>query len=134
LLSGERHFSTVRHARPSARGAGRRSGTSSHAKTIAQHPPRAWCVASRANLRADGREGSTMRGRLSVVAGTVLGVTVAASTAMADVTGSFDGSLVATPLASTPGAAVFSQTGRAVIGTIALPADLPTFGGAYLVH
>ena len=75
-----------------------------------------------------------MRRGVRVVAGLVLGVSVAARPVRADVTGTFDGNLVATTLASIPGAAVFSQTGRAVIGTVALPADLPTFGGAYLVH
>jgi hypothetical protein len=75
-----------------------------------------------------------MRRGLSALAGPVLGVMIATSPALADVTGSFDGNLVATTVAATAGAAVFAQTGRSVIGTVALPADLPTFGGAYLVH
>jgi hypothetical protein len=75
-----------------------------------------------------------MRRGLNALAGLALGVTTTASSALADVTGTFDGSLVATTVAATAGAAVFAQTGRSVIGTVALPADLPTFGGAYLVH
>jgi len=61
-------------------------------------------------------------------------VTLAAAPARADVTGSYDGNL--TPKKTTPSAAsaVFTQTGTAVSGTIALPADLTSFGGAYLVQ
>jgi hypothetical protein len=60
--------------------------------------------------------------------------TLAAASALADVTGSYDGSL--TPKKTTPSAAsaVFTQTGTAVSGTIALPANLTSFGGAYLVQ
>jgi hypothetical protein len=57
-----------------------------------------------------------------------------ASAARADVTGSFDGSLAWKQRALTPSAAAsLSQVGKSVTGTVALPADLPTFGGAYLV-
>ena len=75
--------------------------------------------------------------RRMVVAGA--GIAMAACLALgrearADVTGSFDGSLtgkkIAQPLAAS---AVFSQVDRGVSGTVALPGDLATFGGAYLV-
>jgi hypothetical protein len=60
---------------------------------------------------------------------------VAVPPARGDVTGSFDGSLTAKKLAQPPSAAAtFSQSGKLVTGTVALPADLPTFGGAYLVN
>ena len=59
---------------------------------------------------------------------------VGVSTAHADVTGSYDG--VLTPKDSTESIAaaiVLSQTDKAVSGTVALPADLASFGGEYLV-
>ena len=59
----------------------------------------------------------------------------AASSARADLSGSFDGTLaakgVAAPIAV---AAAVSQVGRVANGTIALPADLAGLGGAYLVQ
>jgi hypothetical protein len=62
----------------------------------------------------------------------MLGVVVALATAHADVTGSSDGQItgkkVAQPIAA---AAVFSQSGRVVSGTVAIAGD---FAGAYLVH
>ena len=64
----------------------------------------------------------------------VLGTLAAATVARADVTGSYDGGL--TPKKSTEpvaASAVFTQTDTAVSGTVALPADLETFGGEYLV-
>jgi hypothetical protein len=57
-----------------------------------------------------------------------------ASMARADVTGSYDGTL--TPKDSTvpvAAAVVFSQIDKAVTGTVALPGDLASFGGEYLV-
>jgi hypothetical protein len=59
---------------------------------------------------------------------------IGASIAGADVTGSYDGGLV--PKNSTESiaaAAVFSQAGTTVTGTMALPRDLLSFGGEYLV-
>jgi len=56
------------------------------------------------------------------------------ATAHADVTGSYDGGL--TPKKSTEtiaAALVLRQTDRTVTGTLALPADLESFGGAYLL-
>jgi hypothetical protein len=54
--------------------------------------------------------------------------------ARADVTGSFDGNLTSKQSAVTLSvAATLAQFGKSVTGTVALPADLPTFGGAYLV-
>jgi len=65
-----------------------------------------------------------------ILVGALLGVT----TAYGDVTGSYDGTLL--PKKSTESlaaAAVFSQAGKLLSGTVALPADLVSFGGAYLV-
>jgi hypothetical protein len=64
----------------------------------------------------------------------VLGSLIGASVAGADVTGSYDGTLI--PKKSTEAlavAAVLAQTDTLVAGTVALPADLLSFGGAYLV-
>ena len=64
----------------------------------------------------------------------VLGALFGAAMAHADVTGSYDGGL--TPKKSTEAiaaAAVFAQLDKTVTGTVALPAGLETFGGAYLV-
>ena len=59
---------------------------------------------------------------------------IRASGAGADVTGSFDGSLTSKKRTLVPiAAATLSQAGKSVTGTVALPANLPTFGGAYLV-
>ncbi len=67
--------------------------------------------------------------------GLLLTSTVAVPMARADVTGSFDGNLAVKKLPQPlSAAAVLSQTGKAVTGTVALPADLATFGGAYLVY
>ena len=60
--------------------------------------------------------------------------TLAAVSAHADVTGSYDGSLTPKKTAASAASAVFTQTATAVSGTIALPADLASFGGAYLVQ
>jgi hypothetical protein len=56
--------------------------------------------------------------------------------ARADVTGSFDGTLSSPKklAQSIAVAAVMTQSGKVLGGTVALPADLATFGGAYLVH
>jgi len=72
----------------------------------------------------------SMRIRSGVLLAGLLSVTAA----HADVTGSYDGTL--TPKKSTDtlaAAAVFAQTDKLVSGTVALPADLLSFGGAYLV-
>jgi len=66
--------------------------------------------------------------------GACLGAVLAVSSARADVSGSYDGA--ATPKKSTetiPVAAVFAQSDKLVTGTLALPADLETLGGAYLL-
>jgi hypothetical protein len=53
----------------------------------------------------------------------------------ADVTGSFDGALTAKKLAQGPSAAAtFTQSGKLVTGTVALPGDLAGFGGEYVVN
>jgi hypothetical protein len=65
-----------------------------------------------------------------ILSWTLIGV----PTAQADVTGSYDGGL--TPKGSTAliaTAAVFSQVEKVVMGTVALPSDLASFGGEYLV-
>ena len=75
-----------------------------------------------------------MTGSWKVCGGLLLGALVGASAARADVTGSYDGGL--TPKKATEAiaaSAVFSQLDKAVSGTVALPADLVSFGGAYLV-
>lgn len=75
-----------------------------------------------------------MGGSRKVWSGLLLGALVGASAARADVTGSYDGDL--TPKKATEAIAassVFSQLDRTVSGTVALPADLVSFGGAYLV-
>jgi hypothetical protein len=59
--------------------------------------------------------------------GVLLNGLVGASLAQADVTGSYDGGL------TIAAAAVFSQIDKAVTGTVALPSDLESFGGEYLV-
>jgi hypothetical protein len=68
--------------------------------------------------------------------GTVLlGTLAVARPALGEVTGSFDGSLASARLAGPLAvAAVLSQTGRTVTGTVALPGDPSAFGGAYLVN
>lgn len=68
-------------------------------------------------------------------AGVLVGSLVLTRVAAADVTGSFDGSLASAKLGAPMSvAAVLSQTGRAVTGTVALPGDPSAFGGAYLVY
>ncbi len=70
-----------------------------------------------------------------IVVGIVAGIAAAAGLARADVTGSYDGSVaVKKPASTVATSAVFSTAGKLVNGTIALPADLPTYGGtAYIV-
>ena len=60
-------------------------------------------------------------------------LTVAVS-ARADVTGSYDGTLTPKKTEPVAASAVFTQTDTALSGTVALPADLATFGGAYIVQ
>jgi hypothetical protein len=64
----------------------------------------------------------------------LLGTLATVAAARADVTGSYDGGLTAKkstePIAAS---ATFTQSDTAVSGTVALPADLESFGGAYLV-
>ena len=61
----------------------------------------------------------------------LLGSLAVASVARADATGSFDGTLsgkkIPAPIAAS---AVFTVNGKFITGTVALPADLATFGGA----
>jgi hypothetical protein len=67
--------------------------------------------------------------------GVLVGGLLFAGAAGADVKGSFDGSLASAKLAQPMAvAAVLSQAGRAISGTVALPGDPALFGGAYLVH
>ena len=68
-------------------------------------------------------------------AAALAGAVAMARPAGADVTGSYDG-MLSNPqkLAQTIAVgAVMSQSGRALSGTVALPADVQIFGGAYLV-
>jgi hypothetical protein len=66
--------------------------------------------------------------------GVLVGSLVLTRAALADVTGSFDGSLASAKLGTPMSvAAVLSQAGRTVTGTVALPGDPSAFGGAYLV-
>ena len=69
-----------------------------------------------------------------ILGGVLVGCLLGPSVAAADVTGSYDAGL--TPKGSTDAiaaAAVLSQVDKAVTGTVALPGDLETFGGQYLV-
>src|SRR5262249_16474340 len=62
-------------------------------------------------------------------------VVLVAQAAGAQLHGSFDGMIVGKKLPQGYAAsAVFTQNGKLANGTMALPADLPTFGGAYLVQ
>lgn len=64
----------------------------------------------------------------------LLGSFAAVAAAHADVTGSYDGTITGKKLAEPiAAAAVFTESDTAVTGTVALPADLETFGGEYLV-
>ena len=68
--------------------------------------------------------------------GMLLGALAMALPARADVTGSFDG-MLSNPkklAQSIRVAAAMTQSGNVLGGTVALPADLATFGGAYLVQ
>ena len=64
----------------------------------------------------------------------LLATLAAAVSAHADVTGSYDGTLTPKKTAAIAASAVFTQTSTALSGTIALPADLASFGGAYIVQ
>jgi hypothetical protein len=58
-----------------------------------------------------------------------------ARSARADVTGDYDGTLTAKKAPQPMSvSATFTPAGKTVTGTIALPADVATFGGEYLVH
>jgi hypothetical protein len=71
----------------------------------------------------------------TVQVGMLVGSMVVARVAGADVKGSFDGALASAKLAQPMQvAAVLSQAGRSITGTVALPGDPALFGGAYLVH
>jgi hypothetical protein len=59
-------------------------------------------------------------------------VVASGGSARAQVVGSFEGSL-AGKAGTVPVAAVFKQVERIVSGTVALPGDLETFGGEYLI-
>jgi hypothetical protein len=64
----------------------------------------------------------------------LLAALAAAVPARADVTGSYDGTLTPKKTAAISASAVFTQTDTSLSGTVALPADLATFGGAYIVQ
>ena len=64
----------------------------------------------------------------------LLATLTAAISARADVTGSYDGTLTPKKTAASAASAVFTQTDTAVTGTVALPAELEAFGGAYIVQ
>lgn len=66
--------------------------------------------------------------------GVLAGALTVATVGHADVTGSYDGTLTAKKAAPVAAAATFTQSGKLVSGTVALPLDLATFGGAYLMH
>lgn len=55
------------------------------------------------------------------------------SPAWGQLEGTFEGTSTARASGSVAVAAVFKQVGRVVTGTVALPGELPTFGGEYLV-
>ena len=62
-------------------------------------------------------------------------VVLVAQAADAQLHGSFDGTIVGKKLPQSYAAsAVLTQNGKLANGTVALPADLPTFGGSYLVQ
>jgi hypothetical protein len=70
----------------------------------------------------------------SVWSAACCGVLVVASAAWADVTGSYDGSLVPKKSTETIAvSAVLSQSEKVLAGTMALPATLESFGGPYLL-
>jgi hypothetical protein len=76
----------------------------------------------------------TMKTRLVGSMSTVLALAIGAAPAAADVTGSYDGAVTAKKLpAPVAIAAVFSQAGTGLSGTVALPADVAVVGGEYLV-
>jgi len=69
-----------------------------------------------------------------VGSGALWGAVLAASVVQADVTGSYDGSVISKKSTETIAAsAVFSVAGKAASGTLALPASLEALGGAYFV-
>jgi len=71
--------------------------------------------------------------RMLFVAAAAVGLV--AQAAGAQLRGSFDGMIVGKKLPQSYAAsAVFTQNGKFANGTMALPADLPAFGGAYLVQ
>ena len=75
------------------------------------------------------------RTRLIVSGMLLAGCVSMAGSSRADVTGSFDGALSGKKLPQSISVALaVSQSGKALSGTVALPADLAVFGGAYLVH
>jgi hypothetical protein len=68
----------------------------------------------------------------SIVWITVCAAVVTAAPARAQLVGSFEGTL-ARKSGAVPVAAVFKQVDAGISGTVALPGDLATFGGEYLV-
>jgi hypothetical protein len=76
-----------------------------------------------------------MRAKSVLRVGVLVTWVFVAPAARADVTGSFDGTLTAKKLAQVPSAAAtFTQSGKLVTGTVALPRDLDGFGGEYVVN
>jgi hypothetical protein len=71
---------------------------------------------------------------MSIWSGVLFTSLIGSPPAQADVTGSYDGTLTSKQSTEAiAAAAVFAQSGKAVTGTVALPGDLTTFGGEYLV-
>jgi hypothetical protein len=65
----------------------------------------------------------------------IAAVVLVAQGAAAQLHGSFDGTIAGKKLPQSYAAsAVFTQSGKFANGTMALPADLPTFGGSYVVQ
>lgn len=73
-----------------------------------------------------------MRSIAWIAAGGALVATLAAGPARAQVTGTYDGTIAAKS-GPVPIAAVFTEVTGGVTGTVALPGDLATFGGEFLV-
>lgn len=77
----------------------------------------------------------TRRPKTVPVSTAVLVGVLAAAGARADVTGSYDGQMTGGSIPSpVPAAAALSQSGKFLIGTVALDGDPATVGGAYLVN
>src|SRR5262249_49851515 len=92
-------------------------------------------IARRFGEHTDTVHQQLLPGRMIMLRATLLLLaTLTAASARADVTGSYDGTLTPKKADSVAASAVFTQTDTALTGTIALPADLANFGGAYIVQ